>query len=111
MTVENESFTTVAGEFLALERSGKPGDDVNMETAMTVQVILGRKSYPNKVAIQGGPQVLAVDKEPCQMGKLPEGWIGDRLYEFRRIQNAVEKAGDGSFRGRKPDKSELGGVD
>ncbi len=50
------------GEFLSIERKWNPGDRITMSFDMPVNVIPGGISYPNDVAIQRGPQILAIDQ-------------------------------------------------
>ncbi len=50
------------GQFLRIERQWNPGDSVQIEMDMTVRVLPGGASYPYGVAIQRGPQVLALEE-------------------------------------------------
>lgn len=50
------------GNFLYVHRTWKPGDHLTIRFDMPVKVLPGGASYPNAVAIQRGPQVLAIDK-------------------------------------------------
>ncbi len=50
------------GEWLTIERRWKDGDTVAIRMDMTVHVIPGRPTYNQSVAIQRGPQVLALEE-------------------------------------------------
>lgn len=82
------------GEWLAIERDWKAGDTVAVAMDMTVHVLPGGKSYPDSVAIQRGPQVLAAEdslnpggvKSPGESAAAlkpvtpPAGWSGAQVY-------------------------------
>jgi DUF1680 family protein len=57
-----DSFDGQKGEMLAIRRTWASGDRVIVTFDMPVEVLPGRISYPNAVAIKRGPQVLAIDK-------------------------------------------------
>jgi len=57
--VGKQKLTGKAGEYLKIEREWKNGDTVEIAIDMTVRVVPGGKSYPDSVAIERGPQVLA----------------------------------------------------
>lgn len=48
------------GDFLTLNREWKPGDSVRISMDMTVRVLTGSADYPDRIAVQRGPQVLAL---------------------------------------------------
>lgn len=50
------------GTYLEISREWKPGDIMSLRFDMTPQLITGSPSYPNCVAIQRGPQVMAADQ-------------------------------------------------
>ena len=50
------------GDLLAIRRSWEPGDRVSVTMDILVDILPGGASYPNAIAIQRGPQILAVDK-------------------------------------------------
>jgi DUF1680 family protein len=54
-------YTGKPGEFLTIERAWAPGDRVVIDMDMTIAVLAGGKSYPGHVALQRGPQVLALE--------------------------------------------------
>jgi hypothetical protein len=94
----------IRGRLPKIERTWKNGDKIEFDIGMpmALQVLQGGKSYPNNVAIQRGPQVLAVDgainpgmdlekAEPKAIDpdrteladaadKLPKGWRGAQAY-------------------------------
>jgi DUF1680 family protein len=49
------------GQDLNIHRNWKPGDKIFITFQMPVQLLTGGKTYPGQVALQRGPQVLAVD--------------------------------------------------
>ena len=89
------------GEFLRLDRTWQAGDRIQIDMEMSGQVLPGAASYPEHVAIQRGPQVLAleaavnsgipflhrvapVSASEVQLAdaavRLPKGWIGNQAY-------------------------------
>lgn len=50
------------GQFVSIDRTWSGPDRIEIDMDMTVQVVDGGKSYPNHVAIQRGPQVMALEK-------------------------------------------------
>ncbi len=62
-TVAGQTFNGTPGEFLTLHREWKAGDVVNIKIDMTVQVLSGKPTYAESVAIQRGPQILALEEE------------------------------------------------
>lgn len=102
--VGNVSYKGNPNEFVTIKRVWKTGDKISVSFDMPVQQIPGGKSYPNQIAFQRGPQVLAVDKslntekafdliansaESIPVGKLavtdeskilPKNWIGKQAY-------------------------------
>ena len=61
-TAGGQTYQGVAGQFLAIERDWKPGDQVTVDMDMTVRVLPGGPSYPYNVAIARGPQLLALEQ-------------------------------------------------
>jgi uncharacterized protein len=57
-----EPFETEMLMMMAIERNWKAGDRVKILFDMPPLVLPGGPTYPNVVAIQRGPQVLAIDK-------------------------------------------------
>jgi DUF1680 family protein len=54
-------FTGEPGTYLEIERNWSASDRVSIDMDMTTRVHSGSPAYPGSVAIQRGPQVLAVD--------------------------------------------------
>ena len=101
--------TTVSGEpgrFLRLERTWQRGDRIEIKMDLTVQVLPGGKSYRQFLAIQRGPQVLALERSlnpglpflhraaPASPGeiqladaakRLPGNWPGAQAYSIQGI--------------------------
>ena len=59
--VNGKEYVGHPGEFLPIQRAWKKGDQVDISMDMTVEVIPGGRSYPNAIAVQRGPQVLALE--------------------------------------------------
>ncbi|MDE3166863.1 MAG: glycoside hydrolase family 127 protein [Acidobacteriota bacterium] len=93
-TVGKQVFRGEPGSWLAIERDWKAGDTVVIAIEMTVQVLPGGRSYPDSVAIQRGPEVLAAEDSlnpngvtspgapPLALKTLPPpaGWSGTQVY-------------------------------
>jgi hypothetical protein len=101
-TIRGQNFGGTPGEFLAIDRQWKSGDQVNIEMDLTTRVLPGGPSYPYSVAIARGPQILALE-EAVNPGvvdlqaagprttevkladadsKLPPHWGGTQAYGF-----------------------------
>lgn len=81
-----------------IRRKWKTGDKIKISFQLPVRVIPGGKSYPNQVAFQRGPQVLAFDETINGSAEIPDnqftglpkaanandilpaGWIGQQVY-------------------------------
>ena len=83
------------GEYLKIDRVWKSGDRVEIAMDMTVRLLDGGKSYPNSVAIERGPQVLALEKSlnavPLEKAAISQhdlrleaaaGWDGAQAYRL-----------------------------
>ena len=82
------------GQYLKLERQWKRGDRIEIAMDLAVRPLAGGKSYPGSVAIQRGPQVLALEEslnkaewKPVRQirlvdasGQLPPTWLGKQAY-------------------------------
>jgi DUF1680 family protein len=90
-SVGKQKLTGKPGSFLVIDRNWKSGDTVDINLDMTVQVIPGGKSYPDAVAIQRGPQVLAAEDSlnleaaswratALKESPTPSGWTGKQVY-------------------------------
>lgn len=101
-TVGRESFNGTPGQFLAIDRQWTPGDVVKIEMDMTARLVPGGPSYPYGVAVERGPQVLALE-ETLNRGvqdfqaagprsselkladardQLPANWVGKQAYRM-----------------------------
>ena len=93
-SVGKETWNGKPGTFLTIDRDWKAGDTVNIEMDMTVRVLPGGKSYPDSVAVQRGPQVLAAEgslnSENVTLSRglstvspiaPPPGWSGSQVYK------------------------------
>ena len=93
-SVGKEKWNGKPGTFLTIDRDWKAGDTVNIEMDMTVRVLSGGKSYPDSVAVQRGPQVLAAEgslnSENITLSRSlstvspvapPTGWSGSQVYK------------------------------
>ncbi len=93
------------GEFLTINREWKRGDTVKIAINMSVHVVDGAAAYAERVAIQRGPQVLALGRtlnpaitdlstagpistDPSQLkipaleSRFPANWAGNQAYTF-----------------------------
>jgi DUF1680 family protein len=61
--VDGKQYAGHPGEYLPISRRWSKGDRIEIEMEMTVQVISGAPTYPDSVAIQRGPQVLALETD------------------------------------------------
>ncbi len=91
------------GDFLTINREWKRGDTVKISMDMTVRVLTGSSTYADQIALQRGPQVMAlcralnpqlkdlagaalIDSDASRPrltpvdGKLPLNWPGDQAY-------------------------------
>ena len=104
-TAGGQTYKGVAGQFLAIERDWKPGDQVTVDMDVTVRVLPGGQSYPYNVAIARGPQVLALEQavNPDVLdlqaagprgaavklidasSKLPRNWRGNQAYSMEGV--------------------------
>ena len=66
-TVGGKNYSGHPGEYLEIARRWMRGDRIDVDMEMTVQVISGAPTYPNDVAIQRGPQVLALETDLNKM--------------------------------------------
>ena len=62
-TVAGARYDGTPGEWLRIRRRWKSGDRVTIDMPLPVRALPGGKDYPNQIALQRGPQVLALDAE------------------------------------------------
>ncbi len=60
--VGKKSYQGSSEKLLKIERNWKAGDVVNISFEMPVEALPGGISYPGKIALKRGPQVLVVDQ-------------------------------------------------
>jgi DUF1680 family protein len=104
-TIRNQVYRGISGQNLTINRKWKSGDKITVSFQMPVQIISGGKSYPDLIAFQRGPQVLAFDDslnpgilinseqklsfEIPESGNkdqlLPKQWIGKQAYSLKII--------------------------
>jgi hypothetical protein len=88
-TIGNKIYKGVSGQNLIIDRKWKSGDKISVSFQIPVHIISGGKSYPDQIAFQRGPQVLAFDDslnpgillkpEQKLSAEMPEGRSNDRL--------------------------------
>ena len=61
-TVGREVYKGEQGKMLKIERKWSANDQVHVSFKMAVELVSGGKSYPGKIALKRGPQILVVDK-------------------------------------------------
>nr|MBC8254132.1 glycoside hydrolase family 127 protein [Ardenticatenia bacterium] len=85
--VHEQRYQGRSGSLLIIDRTWQPGDQVKIHMDMSFKVLDGGESYPDKMALQRGPQVLATDSTVSDNGgKLPSReWFGDQLYPIRGV--------------------------
>jgi DUF1680 family protein len=81
-TVGEQQYKGTPGQFLAIDREWKAGDEVHIDLDLTVRVIPGGPSYPYGVAIARGPQVLALE-QGVNRGVLDLQAAGPRSMEVK----------------------------
>jgi uncharacterized protein len=59
--IGNKEYKGRPDEVITIARTWKSGDKISIMFDMPIQSITGGKSYPNQIAFQRGPQVLAYD--------------------------------------------------
>jgi hypothetical protein len=107
-------YKGIPNQFVTITKNWKPGERIMISFDMPVKNIAGGKSYPNKIAFQRGPQILALDKSlnsanvndlisdskeaividnphlANESKILPANWIGRQAYSVN-ILNKNEK--------------------
>ncbi len=78
--VGSESFTGTAGNYLAIARTWKAGDQIQIEMDMSIQTVADPNQGSDKIMLQRGPQVLAADDMLDTVTELPKDWVGNQLY-------------------------------
>ncbi|RUT67976.1 hypothetical protein D0817_23475 [Flavobacterium cupreum] len=95
----------------SIERVWKKGDKIEISFIMPIIVLDGGKSYPNQIALQRGPQVLAYDQrlnndfdfnaitintanielKPANYS-LPKNWVGTEKFQLKANSEKTSKS-------------------
>lgn len=60
--VGGKLYKGTPNQFVTINKNWKPGEKIMISFDMPVKNMAGEKSYPNQIAFQRGPQILALDK-------------------------------------------------
>lgn len=60
-SIKDQQLAGAAGQYLRIDRTWRAGDTIQIDMPMTVRVTPGGQSYPDYVAFERGPQVLALE--------------------------------------------------
>ncbi|MDP2060717.1 MAG: glycoside hydrolase family 127 protein, partial [Flavobacteriaceae bacterium] len=105
--IGDKTYNGKVNDYLEIKRHWKSGDKINVTFLMPIQTVDGGKNYPNQIAFQRGPQVLAFDdalntKPTFETGQnyvhytfeskiftelLPKQWIGNQVYKVKIKNN------------------------
>jgi len=109
--VGNKEYKGRPDDVITIARTWKSGDKISISFGMPVRSIAGGKNYPNQIAFQRGPQVLAYDftlntkstndlilsaqkditinkpKPENESKILPIHWVGKQAYSIDIINN------------------------
>ncbi len=102
--VGGKEYKGEPNQFLTIDRIWKQGDKIKISFSMHIKIKNGGKSYPGQIALERGPQVLAIDTllnhelpkdaelfleekslidlaiDKSNVKLLPEKWIGEQAY-------------------------------
>ncbi len=98
--IGEKEYTGINNQYLKIDRDWMSGDKIKVSFDIPIQVLNGGKSYPNQIAFQRGPQILAFDSTlntgleintnpllPTEnlevkniFDVLPTQWIGKQTY-------------------------------
>jgi len=111
--VGDKVYKGMPNQFVTITKNWKSGDKIIISFDMPVQQIAGRQSYPNQIAFQRGPQILALDKSlnsektfellstakgnisAGNLGKinefkvLPQNWIGKQAWSLNILNEKI----------------------
>jgi DUF1680 family protein len=95
----NNKIENSEGDLVSIERTWKKGDQIEISVSVPIKILVGGKSYPNRISFQLGPQVLVfdqklnkilaeeivLDKDTISLVKasdkiLPKNWCGNQVY-------------------------------
>jgi uncharacterized protein len=105
--IRNKEYQGTANAYLQINRLWKSGEKIKVSFNMPIKTLEGSKSYPNQIAFQRGPQVLAFDEvlnprttlettenrtfttfeNKTISNVLPKQWIGKQVYEVKTKDN------------------------
>ncbi len=109
MSINGEKQAVTTAETITVKRAWKKGDVIDINFLMPLLVLNGGKTYPDKIALQRGPQVLAFDKTlngvevadvsigmknslvPATSTLLPKTWVGNESFTIKAAVNSKEK--------------------
>jgi hypothetical protein len=105
VTTAGKTWTGSRGAYLEIDRTWNSSDTVKIQMDLTTQVTPGGPAYPDYVAVQRGPQVLAAEgrlnrEEDLWIAglaaapagalelreatvRLPQRWVGSQAYTVR----------------------------
>jgi len=106
-TIGGKIYKGITNQNLIINRNWKSGEKIKVSFNMPIQTIAGGKDYPNQIAFQRGPQVLAFDESlntnlPLEKIQniaidsfgdksitkiLPKQWIGKQVYQVKMKDN------------------------
>lgn len=107
--VNGKKHADLNTQTISINRLWKKGDQIEVSFHLPVIVLDGGKSYPDQVALQRGPQVLAFDKslnsdynissisidpkdiELHAASSLPQNWVGGEIFKVKAEAENSEK--------------------
>ena len=99
-----EKFAGKPGEYLRITREWKRGDRLEIALDLPARFVDGGKSYPNSVAIERGPLVLALDKgvnfELADIGKVAVKLAPSQVVKQRNDNSSAVSAKQSSAAAR-----------
>ncbi len=89
--INGQDFTGKKGELITMNMVWNDGDEMRVTMSMDMQVLQDKNKGSEKVIIQRGPQVLALDDMLDTRSNLPQDWIGHQFYQLKGKVNGEEK--------------------
>ncbi len=90
-TVAGQTYKGEKGKLLSIKRIWKEGETISLAMSMDVVELKDQNKGSDKVVVQRGPQVLAVDDMLDTRDHLPAGWIGVQFYLVKGKQDGKAK--------------------
>lgn len=129
-TIGKKEYKGMANQYLKIDRVWTLGDKISVSFDIPIQMLDGGKSYPNQMAFQRGPQVLAFDSSlntgleintspllPTEnlevkhvFDILPTQWIGKQTYTVNIIDENGNQSNQQLVLVPYADASQTGGV-